>query len=48
MADKVTNEIVYEESEILEEVIPRMFEVMQKVAKFSCNYVRRGGWSHSK
>jgi len=41
-ADKVADEIVYEETEILEETIPRMFEVMQRVARFSCDYVRRG------
>jgi len=41
-ADKVADEIVYEETEILEKTIPRMFEVMQKVARFSCDYVRRG------
>ena len=41
-ADKVADEIVYEETEILEKTIPRMFEVMQRVAKFSCDYVRRG------
>jgi len=41
-ADKVADEIVYEETEVLEKTIPRMFEVMQRVAKFSCDYVRRG------
>ena len=41
-ADKVADEIVYEETEILEKTIPRMFKVMEKVAKCSCNYVRRG------
>jgi len=41
-ADKVAEEITYEETEILEKTIPRMFEVMQRVAKFSCDYVRRG------
>ena len=41
-ADKVVDEIVYEETEILEETIPRMFKVMQKVAKCSCDYVKRG------
>jgi len=40
-ANKVPDEIVYEETEILEKTIPRMFEVMQRVAKFSCDYVRR-------
>jgi len=33
-ADKVADEIVFEETEILEKTIPRMFEVMQTVAKF--------------
>jgi len=41
-ADKVADEIVYEETMILEKTIPRMFQVMQRVAKFSCDYVRRG------
>jgi hypothetical protein len=41
-ADKVADEIVGEETEILEKTIPRMFEVMQTVARFSCNYVKRG------
>jgi len=40
-ADKVADEIVYEETEILEETIPRMFDVMQRVAKYLCDYVRR-------
>ena len=42
MADKVADEIVCEETEILEGVIPRMYEVMQRVAKFSCDYVKHG------
>ena len=37
---KVADDIVCEETEILENVIQRMFEVMHKVAKFSCNYVK--------
>lgn len=41
-ADKVSAEIVCEETEILEQAIPKMFEVMQTVAKFTCDYVRRG------
>jgi len=41
-AEKVADEIAYEETEILEKTIPRMFEVMERVAKFSCDYVRRG------
>ena len=42
MADKVADEVVCEETDILEKVIPRMFEVMHQVAKFACDYVRRG------
>ena len=42
LADKVADEIVCEETEILEKLIPRMFEVMQRVAKISCDYVKRG------
>ena len=45
-ADKVAEEIVCKETELLERVIPRMFEVMQKVAKASCDYVKRGKRSH--
>ena len=41
-ADKVADEIVYEETEILETTIPRMFKVMHNVAKCSCDYVKRG------
>jgi len=41
-ADNVADEIVYEETEILEKTVPRMFRVMQKVAKYSCDYVKRG------
>jgi len=42
LADKVANEIVCEETEILEKIIPRVFEVMQRVAKFLCDYVKHG------
>jgi hypothetical protein len=42
LADKVADEIICEETEILEKIIPRMFEVMQRVAKFSCDYVKHG------
>ena len=34
-------------TEILENVIQQMFEVMQKVAEFTCNYVKGSKWSHS-
>ena len=42
LADKVTDEIVCEETDVLEKVMPRMFEVMQKIATFLCGYVKRG------
>ena len=41
-ADKVAHEIIYEETEIMEKTIPRMFKVMQNVAECSCDYVKRG------
>jgi hypothetical protein len=41
-ANKVADEIVYEETEVLEKTIPRMFKVMERVAKCSCDYVKRG------
>jgi hypothetical protein len=44
-ANKVADEIICDETDLLEEVIPRMFEVMYRVAKFSCGYVKRGKWS---
>jgi hypothetical protein len=45
LADKVADEIVSEETEILEKIMPRMFGVMQKIAGFLCNYVKRGRFS---
>jgi hypothetical protein len=42
LADKVADEIVCNETEIMEKILPRMFEVMQRVAKFSCDYVKHG------
>ena len=42
LAKRVADEIVCEETDILEEIIPRMFKVMHKVAEYSCDYVRRG------
>ena len=42
MAKKVADEIVSEKTEILKELIPRMFEIMNRVAKLSCDYVKRG------
>jgi hypothetical protein len=45
LADKVADEIVSEEAEILYKIIPRMFEVMKKIAIFLCEYVKRGRFS---
>ena len=45
MAKQVADDNVSEEKEILKELIPRMFEVMYRVAKLSCDYVKRGRWS---
>jgi hypothetical protein len=41
-ADKVADEIVGEETDVLEKTIPRMFKVMETVSRFSCEYVKRG------
>ncbi len=41
-ANKVADEIVGEETDILEKAIPRMFKVMETVSNFSCGYVKRG------
>ena len=43
-ANKVAGEIICEETDLLEKIIPQTFEVMNRVAKFSCNYVRRCRW----
>ena len=45
LAKQVADEIISEETEILKELIPRMFEVMHRAANLSCDYVKRGGWS---
>jgi len=42
LVEKVANVIVSEETEILRAHVPRMFEVMQRAAKLSCDYVKRG------
>ena len=46
-ADIVVDAIICEETDLLEKIIPRMFEVMHGVAKVSCDYVKRGRWSCS-
>jgi len=45
LADKVADEIIGEETEGLDKIIPQMFGVMQEIAKFLCGYVRRGRFS---
>ena len=45
LADKVADEVVSEETEILEKIMPRMFEAMQKISIFLCDYVKRGRFS---
>jgi len=45
LAEKVADEIVSNETEILDKIIPRMFKVMQEIAKFLCGYVKRGRFS---
>jgi len=45
LADKVADEIVSEETDILDKIMPRMFEVMHTIAKFLCEYVRHGRFS---
>ena len=42
LANTVADEIVGEETALLEKILPRMFEVMHRVAKFSCDYVKKG------
>ena len=43
VADKiVADKLVCEETDLLEEIIPRMYEVVHKVAKLSCDYVKHG------
>ena len=42
LAQKVADEIVCEETEILEKIVPRMFEVMQSTVKNLCDYIKRG------
>src|SRR5260370_5073497 len=41
-ASTVAEEIVCEDTEVLEKIILQVFDVMQRVAKFSCGYTRRG------
>ena len=45
LADKVADEIISGETEILDNLMLRMFEVMQMIAKFLCHYVKGGRFS---
>ena len=45
LADMVADEVVSEATVILDKMMPRMFEAMQKIAKFLCDYVKRGRFS---
>ena len=52
LAELVANEIVSDQTEtvsdqkeIFKKFVPQMYEVMHKVAKSSCEYVKRGRWS---
>jgi hypothetical protein len=42
LMDKVADDIMCKETEILKKVIPRMFEVMHMTLKVSCDYIKRG------
>ena len=42
LVKQVADGIVSEETKFLRDLIPRMFEVVHKVAKLSCEYVKRG------
>ena len=41
-ANRVAAEIVCEDTDLMEEIIQRLFKVMKKVAIFCCGYVKRG------
>jgi len=41
-ADIVADKLVCEETDLLEAIIPRMYEVMHRVAKVSYDYVTHG------
>ncbi len=47
LGKKVADDVVCEETEPLEKVIQRMFEVMRNVAEFSCNYIKGSSWLFS-
>ena len=41
LAEKITDS----RREILKELIPQMFEVLHRIARVSCDYVKRRRWS---
>jgi len=43
LAKRVADATLSEETEGFKELIPKMFEAMDRVAKISCDYVKRGG-----
>jgi len=46
VADKiVADKLVCEEMDLLEDIIPRMYDVTHRVANVSCDYVKSGRWS---
>ncbi len=45
LAEKVADEIVCEETDMLGKIMSQMFAVMQKIAEFLCEYVKRGRFS---
>ena len=42
LVKRATDDMVCEETDILEKILPRMFKVMRRVAEYSCDYVKRG------
>ena len=45
LADQYAEAIVLEETEILDIIMPRTVKVVQMIAKFLCDYVKRGYFS---
>ena len=42
LVKRAADEMVCEETDILEEILPRMFKVMQRVVEYACDYTRHG------
>ena len=45
VADDLGDEIVSKETEVLDKIRQQMFEAIQKIANFVCDYVKRGRFS---